>query len=349
MNTVNGSINSAAMEKNLKKQIVEAAEAVKKKVRKMRNIETDRSNILKSVFKPITEPLNKMVDNSLSIESPDKRKSFHYSKALQNDVKFDTSSPLDSDKTLKRQSNVGFNILSPKESSESQDSDNNDYDGDAIKMDTVEGDESFKTVSSGATDAILDVSSWSLTPDASDSFNDVLFGIRNDRGKLMMGSSRVVLTDDYIQVGTKKYKFTDGIKELLFKKVPNLDVINNEDLSHYKLMLQETNAHRRNFSPNQPIKSNKGRKYLSIIKPLFKLRKVSVSTDSSQPDITHQGEGLPLMKTWKKNVDYVYWDDPNELVERLKLLIASKDAGNTGLENEIISIIEELRESGIIP
>lgn len=45
----------------------------------------------------------------------------------------------------------------------------------------------------------------------------------------------------------------------------------------------------------------------------------------------------------------LYWDDPNELVERLKLLIASKDAGNTGLDNEIISVVEELRESGIIP
>lgn len=32
----------------------------------------------------------------------------------------------------------------------------------------------------------------------------------------------------------------------------------------------------------------------------------------------------------------------------LKLLIASRDAGNTGLENEIIAIIEELRESGLV-
>ncbi|KAF0719455.1 Integrase catalytic domain-containing protein [Aphis craccivora] len=38
----------------------------------------------------------------------------------------------------------------------------------------------------------------------------------------------------------------------------------------------------------------------------------------------------------------VYWNDPNELVERLKLLLASKAAGNTGVSNEILSIFEEL-------
>jgi hypothetical protein len=44
----------------------------------------------------------------------------------------------------------------------------------------------------------------------------------------------------------------------------------------------------------------------------------------------------------------VYWDDPNELVVRLRLLIASKTAGNTSVSNEIISIFEKLRETGLI-
>ncbi len=44
-------------------------------------------------------------------------------------------------------------------------------------------------------------------------------------------------------------------------------------------------------------------------------------------------------------MDYVYWDDPNELVERLQLLIAEQTAGNPSHTNEIHSIIEELRES----
>ncbi|CAG9137958.1 unnamed protein product [Plutella xylostella] len=60
------------------------------------------------------------------------------------------------------------------------------------------------------------------------------------------------------------------------------------------------------------------------------------------------GGNLTKFKSYKSNTDLVYWDDPNELIERLQLLIASKDAGNTNHDNEILSIIEELKEAGII-
>lgn len=54
------------------------------------------------------------------------------------------------------------------------------------------------------------------------------------------------------------------------------------------------------------------------------------------------------MKYSKNNSDYIYWDDPNELVDRLRLLIASQMAGNNNHNNEIISIIEELWEANLI-
>ena len=47
-------------------------------------------------------------------------------------------------------------------------------------------------------------------------------------------------------------------------------------------------------------------------------------------------------------LDYIYWDDPNELVDRLQLLTAERSAGNPSHVNEIHSIIEELREAGYI-
>ena len=49
-----------------------------------------------------------------------------------------------------------------------------------------------------------------------------------------------------------------------------------------------------------------------------------------------------------RSKDYVYWDDPNELVDRLRLLVAEQEAGNNFHANEINSIIEELREGGYI-
>lgn len=326
------------MEKKIKRQLVNAAEAVKRKVRRMRDIETEKNNVLETIFKPITKPLNQMMDKEKHLQ-------------VMENGKFQTSSPLDRDKTLiKRKPSIGLNMnYSPidkdmddaKEFNDNLDKsvDDDDDDDDEDNNDTHY--ESFKTSES---DPSYSLSSWSMSSDA---LNVVPFGVRNERGKLMMGSARVVLSDNYVQVGANKYKKTSGIYELLFKKVPDLDTITEEDMAHYKLMLLETNVHRRDYDSQKPIRSNRGRKYLNIIKPLFRLRKESASTDS-QPD-SHQGKGLPLLKKWIKNVDYVYWDDPNELIERLKLLIASQDAGNTGLNNEIISIVEELRESGIIP
>ena len=46
--------------------------------------------------------------------------------------------------------------------------------------------------------------------------------------------------------------------------------------------------------------------------------------------------------------DYVHWNDPNKLVDRLRLLDASHRAGNNAHDNEMLSIIEEFREAGLI-
>lgn len=51
---------------------------------------------------------------------------------------------------------------------------------------------------------------------------------------------------------------------------------------------------------------------------------------------------------YNENIVHEFYDDPNELCERLHLLIASKAAGNSNHSQEINSIIAELRESGII-
>lgn len=69
-------------------------------------------------------------------------------------------------------------------------------------------------------------------------------------------------------------------------------------------------------------------------------------------DINRPLEGESLRKSafvpYKPNVTYEYWDDPNELCERLRVLISSHNAGNTNHAQEIDSIIEELSERGLI-
>lgn len=57
---------------------------------------------------------------------------------------------------------------------------------------------------------------------------------------------------------------------------------------------------------------------------------------------------LLYMNFSNKNIDYVYWDNPNMRVNGLRLVLATKDAGNTGHNNEMVSIIEELNEANIL-
>lgn len=298
------------MEKSLKRQIVDAAEAVKKKVRKMRDFESENKQALESVFRPVTESLNCLANTN-------KQTDLLRSKEVE-----ETKVPLSNDILQKGRSS--------NETEGGGDSGAEENEGD------TDSDESYQSL--GENNQERDTSSWSISSEA---LTDIPFGVRAERGQLMLGSAFITISDDYITVAGRKYRTTPGLKQLLLKKDVDLSTVTESDKQYYKMMLIATNAHRRDFDSNKPIKSNKGQKYLQIIKPLFKLPSTIQSSQS-------KGKGLPLTKMWKKNADFIYWDDPNELVDRLKLLIASRDAGNTGLDNEIISIMEELRESKLI-
>lgn len=50
----------------------------------------------------------------------------------------------------------------------------------------------------------------------------------------------------------------------------------------------------------------------------------------------------------KKNVDPIYYDNFDDLVEKLHLNIAAKSAGNTGLDNHIIAILDELLHKKVL-
>lgn len=320
-------------EQQLKEQIIKSAEIVKRKVKQMRNFEIDSNNAIETMLKPITEPLrniaakNDLIQNSQEFRHTAKR-------VKRNNSEAGSTNFHESMKSEKDNFNQFDNCELNSEHSEIDD--NTEDQNESSSESSIDKDESgysFKSLES-------DGCNWSLSSEA---FCDVPYGAWLDRGKLKIGNMRLNVMPDKFLIAGSTYDKTRGLHELLFKKIPNLKVITENDLEKYKQILTETNAHRRNFSPKKPIKSNKGSKYLNIIRPLFKHDKVHTSTESLV-----QGSGLSFMKQVKPNVDFVYWDDPNELVERLKLLIASRDAGNTGLDNDIISIIEELHESGYI-
>jgi len=112
-------------------------------------------------------------------------------------------------------------------------------------------------------------------------------------------------------------------------------------MQKYKSILMATSAHKRKYDAQARLNSNKGYKYKQIIAPLMSIE--------SKKNKSGTGVFMPRAMTLTDNkIDYVHWDDPNELVDRLRLLDASHRAGHNAHDNEILSILEELREAGLI-
>ncbi|XP_044588674.1 uncharacterized protein LOC123267853 [Cotesia glomerata] len=163
--------------------------------------------------------------------------------------------------------------------------------------------------------------------------NDMRYGVHRKHGEMYMGDSNISFGNDTITVKERSYPITSGLLELLFTKTPKNTLVTQDDKTKYLEIIQRTNTHKKSYDPSKSIYRDSTDKYKKYIADF----------------VEKHGRGLPkFMITTKTPMDYVYWDDPNELVDRLRLLMASQAAGNPSHTNEIMSIIEELREVGVI-
>jgi hypothetical protein len=125
---------------------------------------------------------------------------------------------------------------------------------------------------------------------------------------------------------------------LLFSKNP-VDYTTS-DLNTYREILVRTSGHltgvgktRRKNPGVQTVKISRGKKF-ELISKLF---------SGAAAAVVGKGVNMRLQK-----YNHIYWNDVNELVQRLRLLYASLAAGNTGVRNEIIAICEELVECKLL-
>ncbi|KYQ47055.1 hypothetical protein ALC60_13930 [Trachymyrmex zeteki] len=171
---------------------------------------------------------------------------------------------------------------------------------------------------------------------------DVVYGVYFSNEGTMLGDKRIALDkNENIIINGKRYEGTPGLYELIFMKFPNEDICTDNVMQIYKSILLTTNAYRRGHSADSQILGNKRYKYKNIIAPLVLDKKVGTGINK-RSDIPR------AMTLNDNNIDYIHWDDPNELVDRLRLLEDSRQAGHNGHDNEILSIIEKLREAGLV-
>ncbi|XP_071581755.1 uncharacterized protein [Temnothorax nylanderi] len=162
---------------------------------------------------------------------------------------------------------------------------------------------------------------------------DHVYGVYVGNDGTMLGDKRFdVNADDFVIVDGVRYVGTPGLYKLIFKRIPDDAIYTENDVQKYRNILLATNAYRRGHSALKPVMGNKGHKYRHIIAPLIPRDRIERVLRDERNNI----------------IDYVHWDDPNELVDRLRLLEASRRAGNDAHGNEIQSVIEELCEVGLI-
>ena len=174
---------------------------------------------------------------------------------------------------------------------------------------------------------------------------DRFYGIYAEDGKFKIGDKFITIEDNNIKVEDKIFVGTPGFWELITSKNPNPEYYTEEDLSKYQQLVILTNAAYRNNNPTQNYpKQSKGNKWKKIIKPIWEAIKEQEEEykefeepDEDEPQPGTSGSGLKILPS-----------DPNALIDRFDLLFSSKKAGHTGVRNEIVAILDELKRQGVI-
>ena len=165
---------------------------------------------------------------------------------------------------------------------------------------------------------------------ASKTESDKTYGLYDKSGNFYIGNKPVIIVDDNIVVDDEEYQGTPGLWELLVTKNPDPVIYTDEDYDNYAKLMVQSNALKMGNDPerNRP-KASKGHKWRYVLKPIWEKRRYFEGSGTGSATVI-----IPC--------------DPNALLERLDLLMASKAAGNTGVRNELVSICDELKRQNII-
>jgi hypothetical protein len=307
---------------SIREDIVKSQNAIRQKYKKLKLQDVANEEHLKQTFRPLTESLNTMIKNNVAVQNMAKL----INKKGKKDFSSNTEEYMDTDNNK-------------EDEHHDTDTENNGNEEEEILKSPPKNERN-------KIDSILE-QFFDLHDDQKNhSSLDRVYGIRSDGKRWLLGDSPIEAENDIIKIKDKSFRGSQGLYELLFLKNPDSKFYNAKDLDTYKEMLLLTNAHKQRYESTKQVNSNRGTKYMNIIKGLVQNTAgsgIKINSGERNKRTANLNNTVNL-----NSVRYEYWDDPNELVERLRILVASKEAGNTGLNNEIISIKEELREAGII-
>ena len=168
---------------------------------------------------------------------------------------------------------------------------------------------------------------------------DKSFGLTVKNKKLHIGDKPITIKDNNIIIDGEEYTGTPGLWELIISQEPQEGKYTEDDYLNYINLLIQTNTIYQGDNPKQNrAKSSGGDKWNKLISPVWehiRESKKPLKRKRRQQDPT--GSGLKILPS-----------DPNALIDRFDLLFSSKKAGHTGVKNEIVAILDELKRQGVI-
>ena len=175
---------------------------------------------------------------------------------------------------------------------------------------------------------------------------DSSYGIYAIDGKFKIGNKFITIEDNDIIVDDKIFEGTPGFWELVTSKNP--ENYTKEDLSKYQQLVILTNTAYRNNNPTQNYpKSGNSSKWKKIIKPIWEAIKEQEEDEDEYQEFEEPEDDDPKPGTSGSGLK-ILPSDPNALIDRFDLLFSSKKAGHTGVRNEIVAILDELKRQGVI-
>ena len=184
---------------------------------------------------------------------------------------------------------------------------------------------------------------------------DLNFGLntQNEEKKFKIGDKSVKFVNNNIIVEGEEFIGTPGFWALIISKNPSPDDYETADKIQYKKLLIKTNAIFQDNNPEntRPKGNYQGNKWKEIIKPIWEEIKPKPTKKGGKGGKGGKGKGKrqgdPQPSTSGSGLK-ILPSDPNALIDRFDLLFSSQKAGHTGVRNEIVSTLDELKRQKVI-
>ena len=201
---------------------------------------------------------------------------------------------------------------------------------------------------------------------------DKIFGIKKIGNNYYLGDKMLYVDNNNIitiENNEKRFTGTPGLWELIISEFPMN--YTKDDYDNYRHLMTITNAmYRNNNSKQTNPKPSNNDKWKYTVGPIWYMNKGFDENDAfkmakdpeykktvvnreSRRRRREKRIGVYSSSVGKKSKVngegvVVIPSDPNALLERLDLLLASQEAGHTGVRNELVSICDELKRQGVL-